>query len=82
MQNLNLDIEKLKSKISVIIFVYSLMIGWPKKNREIIRENAFEQTKRKPWLNFNPGLALFGLRTTGPSTLVDGFDACHPSSQN
>ena len=29
-------------------------------------ENAFKQKKKKPWLKFNSGLALIGLRTTGP----------------
>ena len=42
------------------------MIGCSKKNRENYRENAFEQKKKKPRLKFNPGLALIGLRTTGP----------------
>ena len=35
------------------------MIGWTKKNREKIEENAFEQTKKKPGLNSNPVLELF-----------------------
>ena len=30
--------------------------------------NSFEQNKKKPGLKFNPGLALIGLRTTGPSS--------------
>ena len=33
---------------------------------KIIRENAFGQKKKKPELKFNPGLALMGLRKTGP----------------
>ena len=33
---------------------------------KIIRENAFEYKKKKPSLNFNPGLALIGFPTTGP----------------
>ena len=37
-----------------------------KRIEKIIRENAFEQKKKKPRLKFNPGLALIGLRTTGP----------------
>ena len=28
--------------------------------------NSFQQEKQEPWLNFNPGLALAGFRTTGP----------------
>ena len=31
-----------------------------------MRENAFEQKKKKPGLTFSPELALIGLRTTGP----------------
>ena len=38
-----------------------------KRIEKIIRENAFEQNKKKPGLKFNPGLALIGLRTTGPT---------------
>ena len=33
-RNLNLDIKALKIKLRFILFVYSLMIGWPKKSRE------------------------------------------------
>ena len=40
-----------------------------KRIEKIIRENAFEQKKKKPGLKFNPGLLLIGLRTTGPSSL-------------
>ena len=39
-----------------------------KRREEITRENTFEQKKKKPGLKFNPGLALIGLRTTGPWT--------------
>ena len=39
------------------------MIGYSKKNREIARENAFKEKKKRPWLKFNPGLALIRLRT-------------------
>ena len=37
-----------------------------KRIEKIIRENASEQKKKKPRIKFNPGLALTGLRTTGP----------------
>ena len=37
-----------------------------KKIGKIIRENAFKQKKKIPRLNFYSGLALIGLRTTGP----------------
>ena len=45
------------------------MIGYSKKNREIVRENAFNEKKKRPGLKFNPGLALIGLRKTGPWVL-------------
>ena len=35
-----------------------------KRIEKIIRERAFD--KKKPGLKFNPGLALTGVRTTGP----------------
>ena len=35
-------------------------------DKEIIRENVFEQKKKKPGLKFNPGLALIGSQTNGP----------------
>ena len=57
---------KFKSKFSLIPLVCSLVIRCSKKNREIIRENAFKQKKKKNGLKFDPGLALTGLRTTGP----------------
>ena len=31
-----------------------------------IRESPFDEKKKKPRLKFNPGLALTGVRTTGP----------------
>ena len=40
------------------------MIGYSKKSREIVRENAFKEKKKRPWLKFNPGLALIRLRTS------------------
>ena len=40
-----------------------------KRIEKIIRENAFEQKKKKLRLKFNPGLALIGLQTTGPRSL-------------
>ena len=42
------------------------MFGYAKKIEEIIRESAFDRKKKKPGLKFNPGLALTGVRTTGP----------------
>ena len=55
------------------------MIGWTKKNREKIEENAFEQTKKKPGLNSKPVLALFwAFEQLGPGQ-VRGRD---PFNQN
>ena len=41
----------------------STVIWWLdalKRTEKIIRENAFEQKKKNPWLEFNLGLALIG----------------------
>ena len=38
--------------------------------QKIVRENALDDEKKRPELKFNPGLALIGLRTTGPMTLI------------
>ena len=45
------------------------MISYSKKVEKIVRENAFDDEKKRPRLKFNPGLALMGLRTTGPRSL-------------
>ena len=37
-----------------------------KRIEKIVRENAFDEKKKRPGLKFNPGLALIGLRTPGP----------------
>ena len=31
-----------------------------------MRKSAFDEKKKRPGLNFNPGLALTHVRTTGP----------------
>ena len=43
--------------------------GYSKEKREIIRESAFDTKIKKPGLNFIPGLALTGVRITGPGRL-------------
>ena len=44
-----------KGKFSLIHVVYNSMIPCSKKNKKIIqKKNAFEQTKKKPALKFNP----------------------------
>jgi len=40
-----------------------------RRREKIIQENTFKQTKKKPRLKFNPGLALNCLQTTGPRAL-------------
>ena len=62
--------ESLKSKSSLILFAYNLMIGYSKRIEKIIRESAFDEKKKKPGLKFNPRLASTGLRTTGARSLV------------
>ena len=42
------------------------MIGYSKKNRENYPRKYFRKKVKKPGLKFNPGLALTGVRTTGP----------------
>ena len=42
---------------------YSKLDLW--RREKIIRESAFDKKKKTPWLKFNPGLALTGVRTTG-----------------
>ena len=37
-----------------------------KRIEKIIRKSAFDKKIKKPRLKFNPGLALTGVRTTGP----------------
>ena len=44
-----------------------------KRIEKIIQENAFEHKEKKPGLKFNPGLALIGLRTTGPVLVSSVF---------
>ena len=40
-----------------------------KRIEKIIPQSAFDKKIGKPRLNFNPGLALTGIRTTGPRAL-------------
>jgi len=46
-----------------------LLIGCSTKIEKIIRENAFEEKKKKPGIKFNPRLVLISVQTTGPSTI-------------
>ena len=52
------------------------MIGYTKKNREIIRESALDKKIKEPGLKFNLGLVLTGIRTTGPWSLTT-FNIIH-----
>ena len=45
-------------------------LGTLKRIEKITQESAFDKKKKKPGLKFTPGLALTGVRTTGPSSLL------------
>ena len=49
----------LKSKFSLILFVYNLMIRYSKRIEKIIHENAFVKKKKKPKLKFIPRFVLW-----------------------
>ena len=58
---------KLNSKLSLILFVYTFVIGCSLKSRENDARKCFwTKEKNKPGLKFSPELALIGFRTTGP----------------
>ena len=61
-----LSYKSLKGKSSLILFAYNLMIGYSKKNRENYPRECFDKKKKKLMLKCNPGLALSGIRMTGP----------------
>ena len=44
----------------------NLIVRCSRRNWENFLQKAFEQRKKKPGLKLEPGLALIGLRTTGP----------------
>ena len=80
MRNLNSDMKK-QITAALFFFVYNLMIGCSKKNRENYQpENAFEQKKKKPRIKFNPGLAIIGLWITGPRPPCDSLTCSSSSS--
>ena len=60
--------ENLKSISVLILFVYKLMTGSSKNNRENYPRNCFWTQEKESRVKFNPG-ALIGLRATGPWTL-------------
>ena len=39
--------ESLNKKLTIIPFIYNLMIGYPKKDRENCRKGAFEQRNKE-----------------------------------
>ena len=45
--------ESITSKFSLILFAYNLMIGYLKKNREIIRENTLYKKKKETRVSAN-----------------------------
>ena len=60
----NLRSESFKRNFSIIVFVYKLMIGCSKKNRENYLKRTLNVGIKNPRLKFNPGLALISFRTT------------------
>ena len=60
--------ENLKSKIQFNSFCQQFddCVATLKRIEKIVQENAFDEKKKRPRLKFNPGIALIGLRTTGP----------------
>ena len=66
MRNLNSDIKVYKERSVLLSFSIIWWLDGLKRIEKIILENSFEQKKKKPGLKFKPGLALTGLRTTGP----------------
>ena len=61
--------ESLKSKLIIHLNSFCQQAhDWMllKLTEKIIRENAFEQKKKKPGLSLTLGYELIGLQTTGP----------------
>ena len=61
--------ESLKSKLIIHFYSFCQQVDdWMllKLTDKIIRENAFEQKKKKPGLSLTLGYELIGLQTTGP----------------
>ena len=74
-RNMNSDM-KLKKQIQLISF--RLQFGDTLKRKEkIIQQNTFVQKEKKPMLKSNPGLALIGLRTTGPWSFLGSNCKAH-----
>ena len=44
--------------------MFKMQIQFNSRIEKIVRENAFDEKKKRLGLKFNPGLALIGLRTT------------------
>ena len=58
--------ESIKIKFSRILFVYNVTLRCSKKNTRHYPKKLLNKGVKKPGLKFNHGLALIGLRTTGP----------------
>ena len=61
-RDLNSDMKAQKANSLPIIWWLDAL----KRKEKIIRESAFDKKKKKSGLKFNSGLALTGVRTTGP----------------
>ena len=57
--------ESYKRKFGLIIFVQNLIIGCSKKKGELFPKKAYEKEIQKPGFEFNTGVALIDLQTTG-----------------
>ena len=57
MRDLNSDLKSLKSTLLLIRFVYKLMIGSSKNNRENYPRKCFWTQEKKNLVKFNPGLS-------------------------
>ena len=65
-RNLNSINESLRVKFSLILLVYIYDYVLLKEQGILSEKMLLSKRKKKPGLKFNPGLALIGLRTTGP----------------
>lgn len=57
--------DSFKGKFSLFLFDHDLTIACSKKIEKIIPKTLLNRGIIKPELNFNPGLTLISLRTTG-----------------
>ena len=62
------QISKLKKQIQLNSFLSTIWwLSTLKRIEKLAKENTFDEKEKRRGEKFNPGLALIGLRTTGPS---------------